>query len=79
MFFSRPVTTPDEEKFFKPKVTMIAWDRHDNHVITAVNTHLVKVWHSFTGQLLHILKVGDIWVGGCVCARGSAGEMYGFT
>ncbi|XP_034779487.2 bromodomain and WD repeat-containing protein 3-like [Acipenser ruthenus] len=51
-----PVTTPDEEKFFKPKVTMIAWDRHDNHVITAVNTHLVKVWHSYTGQLLHILK-----------------------
>ncbi|XP_041088792.1 bromodomain and WD repeat-containing protein 3 [Polyodon spathula] len=50
-----PVIAPDE-KFFKPKVTMIAWDRHDNHVITAVNTHLVKVWHSYTGQLLHILK-----------------------
>ena len=43
--------------YFKPKVTMVAWDRHDNTVITAVNNHLLKVWNSYTGQLLHILKV----------------------
>uniref|UniRef100_A0A673CKE0 Bromodomain and WD repeat domain containing 1 n=1 Tax=Sphaeramia orbicularis TaxID=375764 RepID=A0A673CKE0_9TELE len=42
--------------YFKPKVTMVAWDRHDNTVITAVNNHLLKVWNSYTGQLLHILK-----------------------
>ncbi|KAJ7995475.1 hypothetical protein DPEC_G00244940 [Dallia pectoralis] len=48
--------TTDEENFFKPKVTMVAWDRHDNAVITAVNNHLLKVWNSYTGQLLHILK-----------------------
>uniref|UniRef100_A0A8C2EB56 Bromodomain and WD repeat domain containing 1 n=1 Tax=Cyprinus carpio TaxID=7962 RepID=A0A8C2EB56_CYPCA len=42
--------------FFKPKVTMVSWDRHDNTVITAVNNHLLKVWNSYTGQLLHILK-----------------------
>uniref|UniRef100_A0A674DL68 Bromodomain and WD repeat domain containing 1 n=1 Tax=Salmo trutta TaxID=8032 RepID=A0A674DL68_SALTR len=42
--------------FFKPKVTMVAWDRHDNSVITAVNNHILKVWNSYTGQLLHILK-----------------------
>uniref|UniRef100_A0A4W5P5A6 Bromodomain and WD repeat domain containing 1 n=1 Tax=Hucho hucho TaxID=62062 RepID=A0A4W5P5A6_9TELE len=46
----------NEESFFKPKVTMVAWDRHDNSVITAVNNHILKVWNSYTGQLLHILK-----------------------
>ncbi|XP_030599771.1 bromodomain and WD repeat-containing protein 3 [Archocentrus centrarchus] len=46
----------EEESYFKPKVTMVAWDRHDSTVITAVNNHLLKVWNSYTGQLLHILK-----------------------
>uniref|UniRef100_H3AV68 Bromodomain and WD repeat domain containing 1 n=1 Tax=Latimeria chalumnae TaxID=7897 RepID=H3AV68_LATCH len=45
----------EEEKFMKPKVTMIAWDQCDSSVITAVNNHLLKVWNSYTGQLLHIL------------------------
>lgn len=49
--------TTEEDSYFKPKVTMVAWDRHDNTVITAVNNHLLKVWNSYTGQLLHILKV----------------------
>uniref|UniRef100_A0A667YKL9 Bromodomain and WD repeat domain containing 1 n=1 Tax=Myripristis murdjan TaxID=586833 RepID=A0A667YKL9_9TELE len=48
--------TTEEESYFKPIVTMVAWDRHDNTVITAVNNHLLKVWNSYTGQLLHILK-----------------------
>ncbi|XP_068173110.1 bromodomain and WD repeat-containing protein 3 [Antennarius striatus] len=48
--------TSEDESYFKPKVTMVAWDRHDNTVITAVNNHLLKVWNSYTGQLLHILK-----------------------
>ncbi|NXY69616.1 BRWD1 protein, partial [Glareola pratincola] len=39
----------------KPKVTMIAWNQNDNYVVTAVNNHLLKVWNSFTGQLLHDL------------------------
>lgn len=47
----------EEESFSKPKVTMVAWDRHDNMVVTAVNNYLLKVWNSNTGQLLHILKV----------------------
>ncbi|XP_051963110.1 bromodomain and WD repeat-containing protein 3-like isoform X4 [Xyrauchen texanus] len=53
-----PGSTPltEDESFFKPKVTMVSWDRHDNTVITAVNNHLLKVWNSYTGQLLHILK-----------------------
>ncbi|XP_068601910.1 bromodomain and WD repeat-containing protein 3 [Brachionichthys hirsutus] len=46
----------EDESYFKPKVTMVAWDRHDNTVVTAVNNHLLKVWNSYTGQLLHILK-----------------------
>uniref|UniRef100_A0A8C2XA21 Bromodomain and WD repeat domain containing 1 n=1 Tax=Cyclopterus lumpus TaxID=8103 RepID=A0A8C2XA21_CYCLU len=45
-----------EDFYFKPKVTMVAWDRHDITVITAVNNHLLKVWNSYTGVLLHILK-----------------------
>lgn len=47
----------EEESFSKPKVTMVAWDRHDNMVVTAVNNYLLKVWNSNTGQLLHILRV----------------------
>uniref|UniRef100_A0A669DDT3 Bromodomain and WD repeat domain containing 1 n=1 Tax=Oreochromis niloticus TaxID=8128 RepID=A0A669DDT3_ORENI len=57
LFFSLSVEPmSEEESYFKPKVTMVAWDRHDNTVITAVNNHLLKVWNSYTGQLLHILK-----------------------
>uniref|UniRef100_A0A3Q0S565 Bromodomain and WD repeat domain containing 1 n=1 Tax=Amphilophus citrinellus TaxID=61819 RepID=A0A3Q0S565_AMPCI len=50
------VVTGPWKLYFKPKVTMVAWDRHDSTVITAVNNHLLKVWNSYTGQLLHILK-----------------------
>lgn len=46
-----------EDKITKLKVTMVAWDRHDNSVITAVNNMTLKVWNSFTGQLIHILMV----------------------
>lgn len=58
-FFSLVSAEPirEEEGNLKPKVTMVAWDRHDNTVITAVNNHLLKVWNSYTGQLLHVLKV----------------------
>ncbi|XP_077198828.1 bromodomain and WD repeat-containing protein 1 isoform X2 [Paroedura picta] len=45
----------EEEKFMKPKVTMIAWSQNDKLVVTAVNNHLLKVWNSYTGQLLHDL------------------------
>lgn len=41
----------------KPKVTMIAWSKNDKLVVTAVNNHLLKVWNSYTGQLLHDLTV----------------------
>ncbi|XP_028902752.1 PH-interacting protein isoform X1 [Ornithorhynchus anatinus] len=44
-----------EDKITKLKVTMVAWDRHDNTVITAVNNMTLKVWNSYTGQLIHIL------------------------
>lgn len=36
---------------------MIAWNQNDNYVVTAVNNHLLKVWNSSTGQLLHDLVV----------------------
>uniref|UniRef100_A0A8C1AD00 Bromodomain and WD repeat domain containing 1 n=1 Tax=Cyprinus carpio carpio TaxID=630221 RepID=A0A8C1AD00_CYPCA len=54
--YEKPLENSKAENFFKPKVTMVSWDRHDNTVITAVNNHLLKVWNSYTGQLLHILK-----------------------
>nr|XP_012997051.1 PH-interacting protein [Cavia porcellus] len=44
-----------EDKITKMKVTMVAWDRHDNNVITAVNNMTLKVWNSYTGQLIHVL------------------------
>ena len=46
-----------EDKITKLKVTMVAWDRHDNTVITAVNNMTLKVWNSYTGQLIHVLMV----------------------
>ncbi|EHB10375.1 Bromodomain and WD repeat-containing protein 3 [Heterocephalus glaber] len=48
-----------EDKVTKLKVTMVAWDRYDTTVITAVNNFLLKVWNSFTGQLLHSLSGHD--------------------
>ncbi|VFV41743.1 ph-interacting protein isoform 1 [Lynx pardinus] len=48
-----------EDKITKMKVTMVAWDRHDNTVITAVNNMTLKVWNSYTGQLIHVLMIAD--------------------
>eukprot|EP00069_Balaena_mysticetus_P007152 bmy_19001T0 len=48
-----------EDKVTKLKVTMVAWDRYDTTVITAVNNFLLKVWNSITGQLLHTLSGHD--------------------
>ncbi|XP_049730815.1 bromodomain and WD repeat-containing protein 1 isoform X2 [Elephas maximus indicus] len=45
----------EEERFMKPKVTMIAWNQDDSIVVTAVNDHVLKAWDSYTGQLLHNL------------------------
>uniref|UniRef100_A0A8C4THR2 Bromodomain and WD repeat domain containing 3 n=1 Tax=Erpetoichthys calabaricus TaxID=27687 RepID=A0A8C4THR2_ERPCA len=39
-------------------VTMVAWDRADSSIITAVNNYLLKVWN-LSGQLLHILSGHD--------------------
>uniref|UniRef100_A0A7N4NRW3 Bromodomain and WD repeat domain containing 3 n=1 Tax=Sarcophilus harrisii TaxID=9305 RepID=A0A7N4NRW3_SARHA len=50
---------PNEDKVSKLKVTMVAWDRYDATVITAVNNFLLKVWNSSTGQLLHNLTGHD--------------------
>lgn len=55
--FHRDVSL-EEERFMKPKVTMIAWNQNDSIVVTAVNDHVLKVWNSYTGQLLHNLLVG---------------------
>ncbi|EDL14031.1 mCG117148 [Mus musculus] len=51
--------TSAEDKVTKLKVTMVAWDRYDTTVITAVNNFLLKVWNSVTGQLLHTLSGHD--------------------
>ncbi|KAM3601314.1 uncharacterized protein V6R79_010548 [Siganus canaliculatus] len=40
-------------------VTMVAWDRADTTVITAVSNYLLKVWRANTGQLLHVLSGHD--------------------
>ncbi|KAM5281188.1 bromodomain and WD repeat-containing protein 1 [Ctenodactylus gundi] len=48
-------SSSEEERFMKPKVTMIAWNQNDGIVVTAVNDHVLKVWNSYTGQLLHNL------------------------
>ncbi|KAK7812259.1 hypothetical protein U0070_024413, partial [Myodes glareolus] len=35
-------TSSEEERFMKPKVTMIAWNQDDSIVVTAVNDHVLK-------------------------------------
>ncbi|XP_051877105.1 bromodomain and WD repeat-containing protein 3 isoform X3 [Pristis pectinata] len=52
-------SVPVEDKVSKLKVTMVAWDRCDSTVITAVNNFHLKVWNSYTGQLLHVLSGHD--------------------
>ncbi|XP_030752508.1 PH-interacting protein isoform X2 [Sitophilus oryzae] len=39
----------------KIRVTMVAWDRSDLLVITAVSDHTLKVWNSLNGELLKVL------------------------
>ena len=51
-----------EDKVTKLKVTMVAWDRYDTTVITAVNNFLLKVWNSITGQLLHTFSVSILFL-----------------
>uniref|UniRef100_A0A665UA25 Bromodomain and WD repeat domain containing 3 n=1 Tax=Echeneis naucrates TaxID=173247 RepID=A0A665UA25_ECHNA len=40
-------------------VTMVAWDRTDSTVITAVSNYLLKVWSATSGQLQHVLSGHD--------------------
>uniref|UniRef100_A0A096M3M4 Bromodomain and WD repeat domain containing 3 n=1 Tax=Poecilia formosa TaxID=48698 RepID=A0A096M3M4_POEFO len=40
-------------------VTMVAWDRIDSTVITAVSNYMLKVWRATSGQLLHVLSGHD--------------------
>uniref|UniRef100_A0A3B3BFL7 Bromodomain and WD repeat domain containing 3 n=1 Tax=Oryzias melastigma TaxID=30732 RepID=A0A3B3BFL7_ORYME len=53
-----PTATNGDDKA-KLVVTMVAWDRTDTTVITAVSNYLLKVWSSASGQLLHVLSGHD--------------------
>ncbi|KAK6636696.1 hypothetical protein RUM43_010358 [Polyplax serrata] len=46
----------EEDGKVKPKVSMVCWDRSDKYVVTAVNDASFKVWDSYSGRLIHILK-----------------------
>uniref|UniRef100_A0A669DRE7 Bromodomain and WD repeat domain containing 3 n=1 Tax=Oreochromis niloticus TaxID=8128 RepID=A0A669DRE7_ORENI len=54
-----PGTAATGDDKAKLVVTMVAWDRTDSTVITAVSNYLLKVWSTSTGQLLHILSGHD--------------------
>uniref|UniRef100_A0A8C6P1E2 Bromodomain and WD repeat domain containing 3 n=1 Tax=Nothobranchius furzeri TaxID=105023 RepID=A0A8C6P1E2_NOTFU len=51
------ITNGDDK--VKLVVTMVAWDRTDSTVITAVSNYLLKVWRATSGQLLHVLSGHD--------------------
>jgi bromodomain and WD repeat domain-containing protein 1/3 len=40
----------------RPKVTMVAWNRDDSLVLTAVADFMIRVWNSKTGELVRVLK-----------------------
>lgn len=46
----------EEEAKMKLRVTMLSWDKSDQWVITASSDNSIKVWNSFTGELLQILN-----------------------
>uniref|UniRef100_A0A672QE63 Bromodomain and WD repeat domain containing 3 n=1 Tax=Sinocyclocheilus grahami TaxID=75366 RepID=A0A672QE63_SINGR len=48
-----------DDKSTKLVVTMVAWDRCDRSIITAVSNCILKVWNSANGQLLHVLSGHD--------------------
>uniref|UniRef100_A0A671LGD6 PH-interacting protein-like n=1 Tax=Sinocyclocheilus anshuiensis TaxID=1608454 RepID=A0A671LGD6_9TELE len=50
-----PQDLTSSDKVTKLKVTMVAWDCNDNTVITAANNLTLKVWNSYTGNLIHVL------------------------
>ncbi|CAJ0933419.1 unnamed protein product, partial [Ranitomeya imitator] len=58
------IPSPNDNPYPKPKVLMIAWDIMDDYVVTASSAHLLKVWDSHTGRLLHVLMghEDDIYV-----------------
>lgn len=53
----RSAVISGDDKSTKLVVTMVAWDRCDRSIITAVSNCLLKVWSSANGQLLHVLSV----------------------
>ena len=53
---------------------MVAWDRADSTVITAVSNYLLKVWSTASGQLLHILSVSG-WSRSLYCAANRMNKL----
>lgn len=46
----------DEElKQIKPSVTYLCWDQSDRWIITACTDMTIKVWDSFTSELLQVM------------------------
>ena len=58
--FSEAAAGTSQEKLY---VTMVGWTQDDQYVVVAVSDLTLKVWDSHTGQLAHVLKVGQR---GCV-------------
>uniref|UniRef100_A0A3Q2ZW49 Bromodomain and WD repeat domain containing 3 n=1 Tax=Kryptolebias marmoratus TaxID=37003 RepID=A0A3Q2ZW49_KRYMA len=56
---ARLPTAANGDDKVKLVVTMVAWDRTDSTVITAVSNYLLKVWSVASGQLLHVLSGHD--------------------
>lgn len=65
----RSAVISGDDKSTKLVVTMVAWDRCDRSIITAVSNCLLKVWNSANGQLLHVLSVR-------VCACEAVGSLF---
>uniref|UniRef100_A0AAR5Q514 Bromo domain-containing protein n=1 Tax=Dendroctonus ponderosae TaxID=77166 RepID=A0AAR5Q514_DENPD len=57
----KPGSEPDSKKI---RVTMVAWDKSDASVVTAVSDYSLKIWSAANGQLIKILKghVDEVYV-----------------
>lgn len=49
----------EEASIRQPKVSMVGWSADDQYAAVACSDFAVRVWHTGTGQLVHVLQVSE--------------------
>lgn len=64
----------EEASIRQPKVSMVGWSADDQYAAVACSDFAVRVWHTGTGQLVHVLQASILYhvipyLQMCVCVR----------